>query len=499
MSGVSATAESLQNLVTSTLSAGRELVKTHPGPVNAAAAGVIVGFLYRSYLRNQGTPPTFRSGVPVLGPIMQFLASPIDLITAGYKKCGECFKVNMLAIDMVFLVGSKAQEVFFMCDNQLDQAKMYKFSVPIFGKGVLYDVDHATRLCQIRFIRERLTNDCLTDYMGTLEHEVVTFFNEEWGQKEGVVDIRESMIECLSRTSISCLMGKELRSKLHTVQDGYSVGGLLHILEQGMLPLSVFMPSAPIPRHFKRDAARRQMSKFLQPILDNRRAQATQDDDFLGKLIQAEYPDGRPITDDEIVGMLIAGFFGGMHNSSITTAWTALELFSRPHLVAELRQEQEEVLASHGGKRTFAAYQAMKKLKSTVTETLRMHPPLMLLMRTVIEEIKCGDYRIPAGSVVGVCPPVACRVAADFPDPDTFKPMRFIDGIPDQFAYIAFGAGRRVCKGQEFGFLQIMYAISIMLERYDIELVDGVTKPTFGEGMVLAPTQPCRLAFKPRV
>jgi len=275
-----------------------------------------------------------------------------------------------------------------------------------------------------------------------------------------------------------------------------------HILEQGMLPLSVFMPGAPIPRHRARDAARKEMSEFLGPILADRRKRMAEakgnikEDDFLWKVMSSTYPDGRPVTDEEIVGFLVAAFFGGMHNSSITTSWSTLEIVTRPELVSELLSEQNATLGGAGKPFTFEGYEKMKKLRSTVMETLRLHPPLMLLMRTVEADVKFKQYGIPKGSVVAVSPNVAGMLSESFPQPEDYKPFRFVDGIPNEFAYIPFGGGRRLCKGQEFGFLQIMCVISHMLRTYDLKALDGVTPPTIGEGMVIAPSQPCRIQYK---
>merc|ERR1719410_2997453 len=85
---------------------------------------------------------------------------------------------------------------------------------------------------------------------------------------------------------------------MHSVASGHSICELLHTLEQGMLPLSVFMPHAPIPRHRARDAARREMSEFLNPIMAERRkklasGEKIKAEDLLWKLMTATYPDGR--------------------------------------------------------------------------------------------------------------------------------------------------------------------------------------------------------------
>merc|ERR1740121_2352542 len=145
------------------------------------------------------------------------------------------------------------------------------------------------------------------------------------------------------------------------------------------------------------------MSEFLTPILDDRRKRLltgeVEEDDFLWKVMSARYPDGRDVTDEEIVGFLVAAFFGGMHNSSITTSWSTLEIVTRPELVSELLSEQNAVLGGAGESFTFEGYEKMRKLRSTVMETLRLHPPLMLLMRTVEQNVSFKNYSFPKGSV----------------------------------------------------------------------------------------------------
>jgi len=470
--------------------------------VPAGAAIVVGGLLIRRWLRDVSAPPQYTTGLPLFGPIIQFLKDPLILMRQGKKELGECFQVNFIAKNMIFLVGRDGQEFFFTMDKVLDQAKMYAFTIPIFGPNVLYDCDYSTRMCQLRFLRERLTDDSLESYCGILEEEVLQFFREEWGDS-GVVDIRESMLECVTRTAIRCLMGEELRAIMHSNVKGHTICELLNILEQGLLPLSVFMPHLPIPRHKARNAARREMAEILNPIMVERRkklasGEKIQSDDLLWKLMTATYPDGRETTDEEIVGFLVAAFFGGMHNSSITSAWATLEIVSRPWLATELLAEQRSVLGEDKAPFTFAAYEKMKKLRSAVMETLRRHPPLMLLMRTVEADTKFKQFTLRRGSAVAVSPNVGCEQPESFPDPLEFKPFRFLDAPPDEFAFIPFGGGRRLCKGQEFGYLQVMCVVSIMLRTYDLETLDGVTSPTIGEGMVLAPSQPCRVKYTKR-
>merc|ERR1712012_175317 len=114
-------------------------------------------------------------------------------------------------------------------------------------------------------------------------------------------------------------------------------------------------------------------------------------------------------------------------------------------------EEQRTLLGGDSAPFTFTAYEKMKKMRSAVMESLRLHPPLMLLMRTVEADVKFKQYSIRRGSVVAVSPNVAGELEASFSGPKGFQPYRFVDGGIDESAYIPFGGGRRLCKGQEFG------------------------------------------------
>jgi sterol 14-demethylase len=291
-------------------------------------------------------------------------------------------------------------------------------------------------------------------------------------------------------------MGQELRHHMTHRQGGKSIVELLHTLEKGMLPLSVFWPSAPIPRHRERDEARRLINDLIEPILEKRRANKDAPADFMQSVLNATYPNGERYKDEQIVGFLVAAFFGGMHNSSITTSWSCLEVFSRPELVRELIEEQRSALGSDTASFTYDGYEKMPKLRSAVSEVLRMHPPLFLLMRTVLQDTKFKEYTIRKNNVVVTCPNVSCMLDDVYPNASTFDPKRFIDGEGNPWAYIPFGGGRRICKGKEFGYMQVMCAISHMLRHYDLELLDGVTEPTIAkDGMVIAMAQPCRVRY----
>jgi sterol 14-demethylase len=110
----------------------------------------------------------------------------------------------------------------------------------------------------------------------------------------------------------------------------------------------------------------------------------------------------------------------------------------------------------------------MEYLHNCMREALRLHPPLILLMRKLKKDVpvknKGVEYVIPKGHTVMVSPSVAGRIGTVFKDPDVFDPDRFAEGREEHktpYAYLGFGGGMHSCMGQQFAFMQVCLFISL--------------------------------------
>lgn len=468
--------------------------------VGCATAGTVALIAaYKRATRDARAPPRYSPGIPVIGGTVAFLKEPLEFITAGYNAKGGIFVTNIFTKEFCFLLGPEPHHAFYNNnDAVLNQSELYKFSVPVFGKGVVFDVDYPVRKQQLHFVKDRFGLKAMESYVNTVEDEAKPFWEELVGRGKPV-NIREEMFELLMRTSTSCLMGVEVRAMLKS-----GVADYLHDLEMGMQSYSAFAPYVPTPRHRKRDASRKALGALFQDVITERRRMASKPgsikhQDMVDKFLHAKYsPGGETLTDEEITGLCIAAFFGGMHNSAITTVWTLLFVFHHREYLPRLKAEQQEVRATKGpgDPLAYKDLNAMPLLKACVKEALRLRPPLVLLMRTVKSPIDACGYKIAAGTVVVTCPPVAHRIADVFPDPEVYNPDRWLDPERPEanlkpHSFIAFGDGARRCLGETLGYLQVMTIVSHVLENYDIELVEKTLPRAGFQGMVVGPEGDC--------
>jgi sterol 14-demethylase len=145
----------------------------------------------------------------------------------------------------------------------------------------------------------------------------------------------------------------------------------------------------------------------------------------------------------------------------------------------------------------------MPVLEAAIKEALRLHPPLILLLRVAKTDLVVGGCRIPAGVLVGASPSVSNRLPEVFDDAETFDPGRYLapreDDVANPWSWIPFGAGRHRCVGAAFAMMQLKAIFSVLLRQLTFELTQPPdTYRNDHSKMVVQLAQPCAARMRPR-
>jgi sterol 14-demethylase len=403
------------------------------------------------------------------GHLEEFRTDPIALMKRVRDECGDVGEFQLADKHVVFLSGAEANEFFFRSsDSDLDQAAAYPFMTPIFGKGVVFDTDPERRKEMLH--NSALRGEQMKGHAATIENEVRRMI-EGWGDS-GEIDLLDFFAELTIYTSSACLIGKKFRDEL----DG-RFAHLYHQLERGTDPLCYVDPYLDIENFRLRDEARVGLVALVQEIMNNRIAgprPEKSDRDMLDVLIKIKDEEGSPrFTADEITGMFISMMFAGHHTSSGTASWTLIELLRHRDIKDGVLDELNE-LYSDGQSVSFHALRQIPRLENVLKETLRLHPPLIILMRVAKDDFEVSGYPIHAGEMVAASPAISNRIAEDFPNPDAFDPDRYEkprqEDLINRWTWIPFGAGRHRCVGAAFATMQIKAIFSVLLREYDFEM-----------------------------
>ena len=425
------------------------------------------------------------------GHLDELRVDPIGLLQRVRDECGDIGRFRLADRDVVLVSGAEANEQFFRApDSTLDQAAAYPFMTPIFGKGVVFDASPEERQQMLK--NQALRGDMMRGHAATIEAEIVRMVSS-WGD-EGEIDLLDWFAELTIYTTSSCLVGRRFRDEL----DG-SFARHYHDLERGTDALAYVDPYADIESFRRRDAARVELVGLVQAIIDRRVAAGPvpkEERDLLDVLISVDY------TADLITGIFISMMFAGHHTSSGTAAWALIELLRHPDELAAVVAELDDLYAD-GAEISFQALRSIPRLEAALKETLRLHPPLIVLLRVVQEQIELAGHAIAPGTMVAASPKVSNRIPEDFPDPDRFDPGRYLDprqeDLVNRWTWIPFGAGKHRCVGSAFAMMQLKAIFSVLLRDYELEMAqpsdtyrDDVSK------MVIQLAQPCRVRYRRR-
>jgi sterol 14-demethylase len=241
------------------------------------------------------------------------------------------------------------------------------------------------------------------------------------------------------------------------------------------------------------------MVELIGGAIRERRARGVDGDDFLATLVSARHADGTPLDDDLVTGLLLAIVFGGQHTSAVMAAWTGVLLLEHPELLPPVLAEQRRVLGD--GPLSLEALRQLVLFERCIKEAERMHPPLILLVRKVMQDLEYGGFVARAGELAMVSPAASHRIADVFAEPDRYDPERFAPGrLEDKkhkFALIGFGGGHHRCIGSTFAYQQIKVIWSVLFRHFDLEIVGRGHVPDYST-FVPGPRPPCRLRYRRR-
>ncbi|MEW5811148.1 MAG: cytochrome P450 [Actinomycetota bacterium] len=433
------------------------------------------------------------------GHLEEFRTDPIGLMKRLREECGDVGWFQLAGKQVVMLSGSEANEFFFRSsDSELNQAEAYPFMTPIFGEGVVFDADPERRAEMLH--NTALRGEQMKGHAATIENEVRRMI-ENWGD-EGEIDLLEFFAELTIYTSTACLIGLKFRNQLDSRFANY-----YHLLERGTDPLCYVDPYLPIESFRIRDEARASLVELVQDVMTGRIANPPADKsdrDLLDVLVSIKDDDGNPrFSANEVTGMFISLMFAGHHTSSGTSSWTLIELLRHPDYYAQVQQELDD-LYSDGQEVSFHALRQIPKIDNALKETLRLHPPLIILMRVAQDEFEVAGHPIHKGQMVAASPAISNRIPEDFPNPDDFDPDRYEkprqEDLLNRWTWIPFGAGRHRCVGAAFAQMQIKAIFSVLLREYEFEMAQPPESYRNDHSkMVVQLARPAKVRYRKRI
>ncbi|KAL7737593.1 hypothetical protein ACLKA6_007707 [Drosophila palustris] len=183
-------------------------------------------------------------------------------------------------------------------------------------------------------------------------------------------------------------------------------------------------------------------------------------------------------TEEDIVNEACTFMLAGQDSVGAAVAFTIFLLAQNAECQEQCHEELERIFEHSNRAPTMSDLREMRYLEMCIKEALRLYPSVPLIARKLGEEVRLGEYTLPAGSNIFICPYATHRLAHIYPEPEKFMPERFASDQVEQrhpYAFIPFSAGPRYCIGNRFAILEIKTIVSRLLRSYQLLSVPGKT------------------------
>jgi cytochrome P450 len=290
-----------------------------------------------------------------------------------------------------------------------------------------------------------------------------------------------------------------------SADDALQTAAATQVLSEGAMR-EMFMPMTlpdwlPLPGKARKRWALRSLRRLVGGHIAARRRQATTEPatDLLSGLLalrddESQAGSGAALTETEVFDQCMVSFQAGHETTATALLWWSRLLAENPHAAERIQAEVDAVL----GKRTPGAQDlpALPWLQASLKEAMRLYPPVAALMsRRTTKAISLGGYALPKGALLRITPWLLQRDPRSFEEPAAFRPERFLPDAPPppRGAWLPFGAGPRVCIGQQFAMLEMTLVGAMLLQRYRLEMPENAAPCEPVVNVTLRPREPIRL------
>lgn len=321
----------------------------------------------------------------------------------------------------------------------------------------------------------------------SIRTEEVTDFIKSIALSEGsAINLSEKIFSLSYGITARATFGKKTKSQeefIRIVKETNKLSGAICLAD--MYPSSGVLKLISGTR-IKAEKLHQASDKILENIVNEHKEKRNKADhqgveaDLIDVLLQLQQQDDLefPLGNNSIKAVMKDIFAAGSETSATTVEWAMSELLKNPKLMKKAQNEVRRVFGENITSLNEEKIQELKFLRLIVKETLRLHPPALLILRQSRENCVINGYEIAAKAKVLVNAWAIQRDPFYWKDAEEFYPERFSENSMDfrgkNFEYIPFGAGRRICPGILFGIHGIELPLASLLYHFDWKLPNGM-------------------------
>ncbi|MDZ8086181.1 MAG: cytochrome P450 [Nostoc sp. DedQUE12b] len=428
---------------------------------------------------------------PALLQTLQLIAEPTKFLENNAAKYDDIFTVKVMGLKsppiVFFSHPQTISDCFAIPAQKLDFKKATHVFKPLFGENSLVFQEARSHQQQRQLLLPAFHGDNLKSY-GQAICQITEQFIQNWTSGTDIC-IHKLMSNITLEIILQVVFGithgvryQQLKEQLSSLLEDvtkpwYSSLFFFPLLQQDLgawSPWGIFL---------KR---REQIDKLIYAEISERRWQNdTARTDILSLLMSARDVNEQQMTDEELRDQLVSLLLLGYETTSGVLAWIFYLIHSHPEVKYRLMQELN-TLDNLTNPETIAQ---LPYLTAVCQETLRIHPiALICTPRMVKDSVEIMGHKFTSETVLVPCIYLAHRRTDTYPEPEKFRPERFLNQKFSPYEFLPFGGGYRGCIGAAFSMYELKLVTAIILSHFELNLSDKRPVHPVRRGITIVPS-----------
>lgn len=420
------------------------------------------------------SPLPHRLRAPRAWQTVRYGLDPEGFFASAQRRFGDLFTVRVLAETWVVVGDPEAvKEVFALGPDEANSGESNFALRPLIGTRNVLLLDGEEHLARRKLILPPFHGDRMRAYEDTIRAAVAAEI--EALPLERPVPLLPHLQALTFSVIMRCVFGVDDADRVRRLGEVFT--RMLRWITS--TPRGVQYALLGPQRLMRLPSFRRQIAvvdREIETELALRRAEASTDkEDILSLLLQARDEQGRGLSDGELRDELATLLLAGHETTATLLAWAVHEL---------ARHEEGQARLAAGEKGI---------CDSIVTETLRLHPPVPIVLRRLRAPATIAGHRLAAGTTLAPCMLLVHRRSDVYPEPWSFQPDRFLDRRPIRSEWFPFGGSVRRCVGAAFAQFEARIVLEELFSTLRISPDRPATERVGRSGPILIPGRGTRI------
>lgn len=428
---------------------------------------------------------------------MQYTLSPLAYMDAAAQRYGDIFNAPVIGSHPVVLFVSHPQALqrIFSSDTRQFTAPPNQLLQPLVGDHSIFVLEGTRHRRERRLLMPPFHGERMQTY-GRLICELAEKAMNSLPLGK-VFSARTLMQEVSLEVILKVVFGIHQGERFRTLKA--LIVQLTDSLQSPLIAGLLFFPALQkdlgprSPWGYLRSLQRQIKDLLYTEIRDRRKHEDAAGSDILSLLLSTRDEAGEPMTDEELHDELITLLLAGHETTATAVAWALYWIHHHPSVRETLLAE----LNSLGQTPEPTAIVQLPYLTAVCNETLRICPVAVLTVpREVKEPVELMGYRLEPGTRLYGCIYLTHQRQDLYPDPQAFKPERFLERQFSPYEFLPFGGGVRRCIGEALAQFEMKLILGTMLSRYKLSLAEQAPERPQRRGVILAPANGVRMILQ---